>query len=423
MPGTTPLDERTTPTVSGTDASAPHADTEGTVGDRPMRVLIAADTFPPDVNGAATFAEQLAVGLAERGHEVHVVAPSQNRNSGTFDEVHRGVTLVVHRLKSYKWPFHAWLRFVWPWSVRKLSAPILDAVRPDVVHIQSHIIVGRGMVREAQDRGIRVVATNHFMPENLLEYTPFGTWTLPLALKIAWNDAANTYRRADVITTPTELAADYLRKAIAGQRVLAISCGIDATRYVARQGRPAGNEIVFVGRVAPEKNLDVLVRALALLPAELDARFTVVGDGEMIPKLTELATELGVADRVSFLGFVSEETKFRTLTDATVFAMPSTAELQSISSLEAMASGLPVVVADSMALPHLVDGNGYLFRPGDAQDLADKLTEVFTAPDEVYQAMRERSLAMIEAHDINRTLATFESLYRGESVAAGPEGR
>ncbi|MFJ4297558.1 glycosyltransferase [Curtobacterium sp. NPDC089689] len=400
------------------DATTATAESTGaTAGRRPLRVLIAADTFPPDVNGAATFAEQLAVGLAERGHEVHVVAPASSSHHGTAEEEHRGVQLVVHRLKSYKWPTHAWLRFVWPWSVRKLTAPILDAVRPDVVHIQSHIVVGRGVAREAHDRGIRVVATNHFMPENLLDYVPLSKWIIPTAIRIAWRDAAKTYRIADAITTPTNLAADYLRKAIAGQRVLAISCGLDVTRYVAREGRPVYNEIVFVGRVAPEKNLDVLVRALPLLPAELHAHLTIVGGGEMIPKLTALTRELGLEDRVRFAGFVTDEDKRTALTNATVFAMPSTAELQSISSLEGMASGLPVVAADSMALPHLVDGNGYLFRPGDERDLAEKLTTVLTASDEDYVAMRQRSLEMIQPHDINRTLATFEALYRGEPVA------
>lgn len=403
--------------MSGDVTTATAEPTGATGGHRPLRVLIAADTFPPDVNGAATFAEQLAVGLAERGHEVHVVAPASSRHHGTFDEEHQGVTLVVHRLKSYKWPLHAWLRFVWPWSVKKWTGPILDAVKPDVLHIQSHVVIGRGIVPEANARGIRVVATNHFMPENLLEYTPFGKWTLPIALKIAWNDAAKTYRLADTITTPTNLAADYLREAIAGQRVLAISCGIDASRYVAREGRPANNDIVFVGRVAPEKNLDVLVRAVALLPGSLAATLTIVGDGEMIPKLTALAKELGLEDRVRFLGFVSDEAKRTALTNGTVFAMPSTAELQSISSLEAMASGLPVVAADSMALPHLIDGNGYLFVPGDEHDLAAKLEAVLTAPEAEYTAMRQRSTAMIEAHDINRTLSTFEALYRGEPVA------
>ncbi len=67
--------ERTLPAVSADATTATAESTGATAEHRPLRVLIAADTFPPDVNGAATFAEQLAVGLAERGHEVHVVAP------------------------------------------------------------------------------------------------------------------------------------------------------------------------------------------------------------------------------------------------------------------------------------------------------------------------------------------------------------
>lgn len=386
--------------------------------DRPLRVMIAADTFPPDVNGAATFAEQLAVGLAERGHQVHVIAPAANRNHGTFEEEHRGVNLIVHRLFSLKWPLHRWLRFALPWNVRRDISPILDVVQPDVIHIQSHVVIGRGVAREASERGIRVIATNHFMPENLLEYAPFGKRTLPIALKIAWGDAAKTYRFADAVTAPTKLAADYLEDAIGKRDVMAISCGIDISRYVSLDERPERNEIVFVGRVAPEKQLDVLVRALQHIPSDLEARLAIVGDGEQVHKLTVLARELGLEHRVRFLGFVSDEVKRQTLTHATVFAMPSTAELQSISSLEGMASGLPIVAANAMALPHLVDGNGFLFAAGDERDLAAKLTAVLAASDDDYLRMKRRSVEMASLHDINRTLSTFEALYRGNPVAA-----
>jgi glycosyltransferase involved in cell wall biosynthesis len=83
-----------------------------------------------------------------------------------------------------------------------------------------------------------------------------------------------------------------------------------------------------------------------------------------------------------------------------------------------MSSGLPVVAADAMALPHLVhDGeNGYLFRPDDVEDLAAKLERVLTLPDEEFTRMKRASLRLIQAHDIERTLTTFECLYRGEPV-------
>jgi len=101
-----------------------------------------------------------------------------------------------------------------------------------------------------------------------------------------------------------------------------------------------------------------------------------------------------------------------------VFAIASIAELQSIATMEAMASGLPVVGANAVALPHLVhDGeNGYLFEPGDVDDLADKLRRVLTASPQEYLRMQQASLDGVDIHDIEKTLDTFEKLYRGEPL-------
>ena len=101
-----------------------------------------------------------------------------------------------------------------------------------------------------------------------------------------------------------------------------------------------------------------------------------------------------------------------------MFAIASIAELQSIATMEAMASGLPVVAADAVALPHLVHHgeNGYLFPPGDADALAARLTDVLTQTPEQRRAMQQASLDLVEDHDIRRTLDTFERLYRGESA-------
>lgn len=114
---------------------------------------------------------------------------------------------------------------------------------------------------------------------------------------------------------------------------------------------------------------------------------------------------------------MSEDELLTFYTDASVWAMPSIAELQSIATMEAMASGLPVVCANAMALPHLVhDGeNGYLFEPSDADDLAEKLLLVLGATPERYLAMQQESLEGVKVHDINRTIETFERLYRGQT--------
>jgi glycosyltransferase involved in cell wall biosynthesis len=383
-----------------------------------LRVLIGADTFAPDVNGAATFTSRLAAGLVERGHEVHIEAPAFSSKHGTFTEVHEGAELTVHRVYSWRWFPHEWLRFVLPWRSQAHAARILDAVEPDVVHIQSHIVIGRGLARQATLRGIRVVATNHFMPENLIQHTLLPRFLRKTAIRIAWNDAAKTYHLCEAVTTPTRKGAEFLEAATDLRGVHAISCGIDASLYTPDLGPKKGNRILFVGRLAEEKHIDVLIRAFAKLGTDLDATLEIVGDGELMNHLKRLARELGVEERVTFAGHVSEEELKAAYTNATVFAIPSEAELQSIATMEAMASGLPVVAANAMALPHLVhDGeNGYLFEPQDVEELTARLTTVLTAPDAELQRMKRNSLKLIAPHDIRRTLTTFERLYRGEAV-------
>jgi glycosyltransferase involved in cell wall biosynthesis len=385
-----------------------------------LRILIGADTFWPEINGAATFIARLGAGLAERGHDVHIAAPSySNKKLGLQIEEHEGQKITVHRIYSWRWYPHPWLRFSLPWRIKQNSAKILDLVKPDVVHFQSHIVVGRGMTIEGQKRGIRLIGTNHFMPENLMEYTfiipPFlHDW----AIQKAWNAADRSFRRAERVTTPTQKAADYLEANTSVAHVLAISCGLDAHNYTPNMKPRTDNLIVFLGRVVEEKQIDRLIRAFAKLDPSLGAKLEIVGGGDQEAKLKALTASLGVTADVKFTGYVDEAYLRNALTRATVFAMPSVAELQSISTMEAMASGLPIVAANAMALPHLVhDGeNGFLFEPGNVDDLAEKLTRVLTMPEKELQSLKKESLRIVESHDIQRTLDTFESLYRGETV-------
>ncbi len=384
----------------------------------PLRVVIGADTFLPEINGAAIFAARLAAGLVERGHEVHVVAPAASRSHGIFREIHEGQEFTVHRLHSWRWRPHPWLRFALPWAIRSNSRRILDAVKPDVVHVQSYVIVGRGLATEAKKRGIRIVATNHLMPENVIEHSAFPKALYGILVKWGWARASRSFAQADAVTTPTRRAANLLEKHTVLRGVFAISCGIDTHHYTPSFEPRTENLIMFLGRVTGEKQIDKLIRAFALLDPSLNAKLEIVGGGDLENHLRSLAASLGLADRVHLTGYVAEEYLRNALTRATVFAMPSIAELQSIATMEAMASGLPIVAADAMALPHLVhDGeNGFLFEPGNVEEFAERLTDVLTMPEQELQAFKRESLKIVQAHDIQRTLSTFEALYRGEMV-------
>ncbi|MEY3029119.1 MAG: hypothetical protein RL198_516 [Actinomycetota bacterium] len=384
--------------------------------ERPVRVILACDTFPPDINGAARFAERLAGGLARSGTEVHVIAAAPGKDWGERVELIDGQPVTVHRLRSYRLMQHKTLRFVSPVRMQARIAKVLRTVQPDALHLQSHLWIGRFAVRAARSTGVRLIATNHIMPENLIKYSLLPSWLEAPAMRWAWRDAGRIMRKMDAVTTPTRRAADLLEKAAGLTGVRAISCGIDAAKFAnSTHTSNAAPRVLFVGRLDAEKRADVLIRAFARLTDLPDAILELIGDGGEKQNFEKLAETLGVSDRVRFLGHVSDAELPKAYERCTVFVMPSIAELQSIATMEAMASGRPVIGADAMALPHLVhDGdNGYLFPPDDVDALAERLRKVLTADKAELERMSENSLHLIQSHDIERTVAIFNGLYRG----------
>jgi len=383
-----------------------------------LRILITAETYPPDVNGSAQFARRLAHGLLDRGHEVHVAAPMPTSGASrtmTDDGV------VEHRFRSHHAFTHPYFRLCFPWEIAREVSRLLDELRPDVVHVQCHYILGRLMVREASRRGIRVVGTNHFIPENIEPFLPFPQWFIRGYRKVSWWDIARVYGRCDVITAPTPLAVRTMVDNGVPDRAVAVSNGIDAGHYEAAPDEliehPEHPVVLFCGRLAVEKNVNELIEALALIPREKNVHVELAGEGEQRDRLLRLAHERGVADRVEFLGFLTDEDLRRAYLRADVFCQPGTAELQSLVTLEAMSASTPVVLANARALPHLADEgrNGYLFTPGDPADLAAKLQLVLDADPERRRAMGERSHEMVAQHSFARTLDTFQRIYAGAS--------
>ncbi|MFY1652974.1 glycosyltransferase [Solwaraspora sp. WMMB762] len=397
-----------------------------TKGSGPMRILIGADTYAPHVNGAAYFAQRLAVALTAQ-HEVHVAAPSTDTRS------HAGMSndgVVEHRVRSLPVPGHSPFRFCPPLGLRAAARRVLDEVQPDVVHVQSHFPLCRALVDAAHERGLFVIATNHFMPENLIHYLPIGNAGRTRAHEWAWRDAARVFAKAEIVTAPTPYAAALAEFSGVSGPVLPISCGIDLTRF--REQAPAAEfrwayslahkpTITYVGRLDAEKNLDVVMRAFALVRGSLDVQLLLVGTGSEDRTLRSLAGELGVAEHVTFTGFVPDEDLPSAYAASAVFVNAGTAELQSLVTLEAMASGRPVIGADAAALPHLVrdEETGYLFPPGDVVALAERLLRVLCDPKHAEELGR-RARAVAEQHDQTRTVSAFEQLYQLRSAHEAP---
>lgn len=381
-----------------------------------MKILIASDLHWPTINGIATFGRNLAQGLAARGHEVIVVAPSQTGKKGIETDVnHR-----VYRTSSVVFPFYNNLRV--SLSPNLEINRITKEFKPDVIHVQTPLGIGLGAIGASKKYHVPLLATNHSMSENLIDNLRL---LAPLAKQLNYilrQYGSRFYGNADFVTLPTMAAVDMLKTDSFKKPYKAISNGVDLSRFhpaevpkafYTRYGIPMDEPVVmYLGRLDAEKHVSVLLKAAHKVLETTSLHLVIVGDGNDVPHLTELTRDLGMVNRVTFTGRIDEADKPVILRLATLFVMPSPAELQSIATLEAMASGKPIVVVDAGAVFELCekDRNGYIYHLDNVDELARYMSHILDSPQRI-AAFGEASLEIAHRHDLETTITEFEKLY------------
>ncbi len=394
--------------------------TKSGVATKPLKVVIAGDTYWPMANGASYFTQRLAAGLAKRGHEVFVLAPGRERRTKQFER--DGVT--IYGIGSVPIGIYPNLRITLLSMARTPVAQIISKLQPDVIHIQNHYMVAKAAAFAGRKQGIPVVGTNHFMPENWVHYLHLPAGLERRMVMPGWRWLARLYAHLDGVSMPTHTAADHVESLHIGvDGIIPISCGIDLQRFNPRnsgaylyercripKSRPM---LLYVGRLDKEKRLDAVIRTLPKIAKQVDVQFVIAGVGPQREPLATLASSLGVRGRVNFLGFVPDEDLPNLYCIADAFVMAGVAELQSIVTMEAMASGLPILAVNRNALPELVHHgeNGYLFEDGDIDEIATCAIALLS--DETSRKhMGQQSLQIVQKHEINETLAKYEQFYR-----------
>ena len=411
-----------------------------------MKIVISTDIYYPMINGVAVFSRNLAAGLKKRGHKVMVLAPSIDGEFKIEKDEEYGFTVV--RLKSMK--IH-----VYPDQINKVPEAkdflgvklpkiyyknglnvslncystikkILDDFQPDIIHDQTPGPVALAVFRYAKKRDIPLVSTDHAYPDNLTQQLK-----LPHIAKKPINSMMNKYfvsflKRSEYATMPTEQAvADLIpqKRKPFKVPVEALSNGIDLSRFAKGRankeiyeeyGIPKDKPIVlYVGRVDPEKSLDILMDAYIKAQKKVpDAHLVVVGDGTARPKLEAQIAKAGLSDQAHFLGRVIGDNLPQLYRTGTVFAITSKTETQSIVLMEAMASGLPCVAVDAGAIHELVktNKNGYLCQADDCDEVAGSLVKILSDKDR-QEKMSEESVKRAAKHDISHTLTRMEEIY------------
>lgn len=398
-----------------------------------MKILLTSDINYEFICGSNRFVKNLAHWLKKKGHTVLMVTPSPSGKNAYYE--YEGMKIYgVSAIPSF---VQKTLRLS-PFSffLKRSLQKVVEDFQPDVIHIQSHFFNPYVLVRIAEQMGIPTVGTNHFVPENVVPIVRIPKVLTRTIEKLLWRHLHWVFGKVGVVTTPTETAAAILRGSGFRKKVQVISNGIDLSRYFAdresgeylkkRYHLPDKKILLFVGRLDPEKHIDVVIRALPAALKKMDMHFVVAGRGAQAKVLKMLAAELGVSEHVTFTDFVPDEDLPFLYRIADAFVNAGTAELQCIAMMEAMATSLPVIAVDAMALHELVlEGeNGTLFAPGDSAGLAEQIVSLFSDPQKMAR-MGKRSRELVEVHDIQNVITAFETLYQegfGKMAKRGIKG-
>lgn len=396
-----------------------------------MRILIVTESFYPNISGHAIMSERLAVQMAQRGHTIHVIAPSHNRSF--FEQERKGY--IVHRIPSWPNPFRKGFRMTILPS--RFIRRVFQEFEPDIVHCHDPASLCQNTAKIANQKGIPVVVTNHLTFDYAVTYFPYLKPFHPLMIYLFRLVIYRFYNHCTILTVPTQTVKEMLISKQLKIPIRVISNGVDVSRF-SMYYRPgellrrfhlnlAQPMILYVGRLDSEKNVGLLIEALAEVLAKKDLRLLIVGHGKDQEELKERAKELGVQKAITWIPRLDSQSPLlnQLYQVATIFCIPSLMETESMVTMEAMASGLPVLASDVGALPELVKNgqNGYLL-PTDAPRLwAEKILHLL-ANEEQRQQMGALSIERITDRDLGKTLDLFEGLYqeviKDSHLAAGP---
>ncbi len=378
-----------------------------------MKIAIFSDAFYPQINGIVTSILSLAGNMADRGHEVVIVAPSYRK----LDEIEiPGVRIL--RVPSISASFYDDFKWTNPFSYATYKA--LRKENIDIIHFMTPVFISMLGIKFARKRGIPVVGTFHTFIANPKYFEHLFSGPVKANEEIAWKYLNLYYNCADFVSAPTEEAVRVISEHNCTAPLEAVSNGIDfkqfdnsrAAEFKTRYGL-GEKGILYVGRVAHEKSIIELIDAFDLVYArEPEAQLLIVGDGPQKKEFEEYASGKNCGKAVIFTGAIGHDdlVKSGIFASVSLFATASVTETQGITVLEAQANSLPCVGAAEGGILNLIeDGvNGYLTPPGDSTAMAERILDVLN---DSTGEMGRKALEMVEVHRLETIIDRWEEIY------------
>ncbi len=371
-----------------------------------MKILVLTHEYPPVGGGGGQVAQDICLGMVERGHEITVV--TAHMQGFPKEEIDNGICL--HRIPSLRREaFRADLLAMGGYVLAGLWVcyRLIKRWQPDLIHVHFAVPGGALAWMLSKMTGIPYVMTIHLgdVPGGAPQKTgAWFKWVKPLTPPI-WRNA----KRVIAVSEFTrQLALKHYKCEIE-----VIPNGVDLDRLrptdIRVQEPP---RIVFAGRLMAQKNPLQIVHTLAELK-DLPWQCVLIGDGPLMPKIRQTIAELGLQERFTLPGWVTPGEVLEWFSKSDILFMPSLSEGLPVVGVKALAKGLAFVVSDIGGFVDLVDNgkNGYLVKLGDQAGLANVLRKYLLDPATLLKARRS-SLDLASRFDIMTITDAYEAVFK-----------
>lgn len=377
-----------------------------------LRIAVVTETWPPEVNGVAITLSRLVQGLSRRNHGIQLIRPRQDKHETPIDEDAMSELL----LKGLPIPRYPQLKLGLPSKKMLIRAWTLR--RPDLVHIATEGPLGWSALQAA--RRLRLPVTSDFRT-NFHSYSKhYGVGWLSKPI-VAYLRKFHNHTACTMV--PTHLLKNELKK-LGFDRLRVIARGVDTTVFnpsrrsdALRQSWGAGPGtlvLLSAGRLAAEKNLDTIVHSVAALrAANRQIRMVFAGDGPYRKELQDRCPD------AVFLGMCSHEQLSQIYPSTDLFLFPSLTETFGNVTLEALASGTPVLAFDSAAASELVQTgrNGWLVSGEAERDFMEQALEI-TSDASKLLSMRQQTRESVACMDWQNIVSQVEKVFMESASSA-----
>ncbi len=360
------------------------------------KILVINYEYPPVGGGTAKACEKVIEHLVERDVEIHVLTSSPSSYSSSDTE-----GLKVERLNVYKDEENVWRFPEVFWFILKASYRTRKLAKKqdfDLVHAWTGFPCG--LVARTVDRPYIVSLRGGDVPGFDERFNLFYPFLKPL-IKNIWKNAE--------MLVPNSSGLKELAQQTMQTEMRVIPNGVDTRKFYGKKdyGFENGLRLVTVARLTEMKKVSDMIKAVSTLE---DVQLDIIGTGKLEDELKEQVKDFGIESRVDFKGYIENEGLPSHLTEADVFVLPSLNEGMSNATLEAMASGLPIIITDVGGSDELVDGNGFIVEKENPQSISEAIKNYFDEPG-LLERHGRRSREIVESRNWEAISDKFYKTY------------